>query len=187
MFIEAAFIIAKNWKPPKCLTTGEWNANCSLFIYRKVFSHSVISDSSWPHGRWPTKLFCPWGFSRQEYWSQLPCPLSGIFHPRDPAQVSHTAGRFFTVWATREAQECWSGQPLPSPGDLPNPGTELGSPASQADSYQRSHQEAPFWNTTHQFTRIRLIHVTPWVSFKIITQNGRNQIQKTASCMISKI
>ena len=23
--------------------------------------------------------------------------------------VSHIAGRFFTVWATREAQECWSG------------------------------------------------------------------------------
>ena len=31
-------------------------------------------------------------------------------------------------------QEYWSGLPLPSPGDLPNPGTELGSPASQADS-----------------------------------------------------
>ena len=31
-------------------------------------------------------------------------------------------------------QEYWTGLPLPSPGDLPNPGTELGSPASQADS-----------------------------------------------------
>ena len=26
-------------------------------------------------------------------------------------------------------QEYWSGLPLPSPGDLPNPGTEPGSPA----------------------------------------------------------
>ena len=33
---------------------------------------------------------------------------------------------------TREAQEYWSGQPIPSPGDLPHPGTELGSPALQA-------------------------------------------------------
>ena len=82
MFIEAAFIIAKNWKPPKCLTTGEWNANCSLLIYWKVLNHSVMSDSSWPHGLWPTKLFCPWGFSRQEYWSPLPCPPSGIFPPQ---------------------------------------------------------------------------------------------------------
>ena len=26
-------------------------------------------------------------------------------------------------------QECWSGLPFPSPGDLPDPGIELGSPA----------------------------------------------------------
>ena len=31
-------------------------------------------------------------------------------------------------------QEYWSGLPLPSPGDLPNPGTEPGSPALQADA-----------------------------------------------------
>ena len=31
-------------------------------------------------------------------------------------------------------QEYWSGLPLHSPGDLPNPGTELRSPALQADS-----------------------------------------------------
>ena len=31
-------------------------------------------------------------------------------------------------------QEYWSGLPFPSPGDLPNPGTESGSPALEADS-----------------------------------------------------
>ena len=31
-------------------------------------------------------------------------------------------------------QEYWSGLPLPSPGDLPNPGIEAGSPALQADA-----------------------------------------------------
>ena len=30
--------------------------------------------------------------------------------------------------------ECWSGWPFPSPGDLPNPGIEPGSPALQADA-----------------------------------------------------
>ena len=30
--------------------------------------------------------------------------------------------------------EYWSGLPFPSPGDLPNPGIELESPALQADS-----------------------------------------------------
>ena len=31
-------------------------------------------------------------------------------------------------------QEYWSGQPFPSPADLPYPGIETGSPALQADS-----------------------------------------------------
>ena len=31
-------------------------------------------------------------------------------------------------------QEYWSGLPFPSPGHLPNPGIELGSPALQADT-----------------------------------------------------
>ena len=31
-------------------------------------------------------------------------------------------------------QEYWSGLPFPSPGDLPNPGIEPGSPTLQADS-----------------------------------------------------
>ena len=31
-------------------------------------------------------------------------------------------------------QECWSGLPFPSPGDLPDPGIKSGSPALQADA-----------------------------------------------------
>ena len=31
-------------------------------------------------------------------------------------------------------QECWSGLPFPSPGDLPDPEIEPTSPASQADA-----------------------------------------------------
>ena len=31
-------------------------------------------------------------------------------------------------------KEYWSGLPFPSPGDLPNPGIEPGSPALQADA-----------------------------------------------------
>ena len=46
-------------------------------------------------------------------------PISGVSsQPRDQTQVSRIAGRFFTSWATREAQEYWSGQPIPSPADL---------------------------------------------------------------------
>ena len=34
-------------------------------------------------------------------------------------------------------QEYWSGLPFPSPGDLPDPATEPGSPALQANSLLR--------------------------------------------------
>ena len=37
-------------------------------------------------------------------------------------------------------QEYWGGLPFPPPGDLPDPGTELMSPAWQADS---SSSESP--------------------------------------------
>ena len=54
--------------------------------------------------------------------------------PRDQTQVSHIAGGFFTSWATRETQEYWSGWPISSPVDLPDPGIELGSLTLQEDS-----------------------------------------------------
>ena len=47
------------------------------------------------------------GFSRQEYWSGLPCPPPGdLPHPRfelTSAFISCSAGGFFTHWATWEA------------------------------------------------------------------------------------
>ena len=66
-------------------------------------------------------------------WVAMPSSR-GSSQPRDRIQVPRIAGRFFTSWATREAQEYESGQPMPSPGDLPDPPIELGSPALQADS-----------------------------------------------------
>ena len=78
---------------------------------------------------------------------------------------------FATPWtAARQAplsvgfsrQEYWSGLPFPSPGDLPRPGTEPGSPALQAD-YQLSHQGGPIYALLlllllllSHFSRVRL-------------------------------
>ena len=48
--------------------------------YRKLcamLNCSVMSDSLEPRGLWPTRFFCPWGFSRQKYWSGLPCSPPG--------------------------------------------------------------------------------------------------------------
>ena len=55
-----------------------------------VLSCSDLSYSLQPHGLQPTRLLGPGGFSRQEYWSELPCspppnlPKSAI-EPRSPA------------------------------------------------------------------------------------------------------
>ena len=40
-------------------------------------------------------------------------------------------------------QEYWSGLPFPSPGDLPDPGIELTSPALQADSLPTELKGSP--------------------------------------------
>ena len=92
-------------------------------------SHSVVSNSLWPHG-----LYSPWNSPGQNTGVGSLSLLQGIF----PTQGSNLGllhcRRFFTSWATREAQEYWSGYPIPSPVDLPDTGIEPGSPALQADS-----------------------------------------------------
>ena len=42
-----------------------------------------------------------------------------------------------------EAQEYWSGYPIPSPVDLPDPGIELESPALQVGSLPAELPEMP--------------------------------------------
>ena len=60
---------------------------CSLFfvysdlrsrysLHCAVLSCSVVLDPVTPWTA-PARLLCPWAFSRQEYWSGLPCPPPG--------------------------------------------------------------------------------------------------------------
>ena len=46
-------------------------------VFMCMLSRSVMSDSLQAHGVQPARLLCPWGFSRQESWSELPCPAPG--------------------------------------------------------------------------------------------------------------
>ena len=59
------------------------------------------------------------------------------------SEVTHCVLLFATPWTVAyqappsmgfSRQEYWSGLPFPSPGDLPHPGIESGSPALQADA-----------------------------------------------------
>ena len=54
-------------------------------------------------------------------------------------------------------QEYWSGWPCPSPGDLPDPGIEPGSPALQGDSFLTEPPGKPSnWNKGAKDTQICL-------------------------------
>ena len=53
-----------------CVTRRNFRVNGLLQFLDSllcVLSHSVMSNSLWPHGLQPARLLCPWGFSRQEY------------------------------------------------------------------------------------------------------------------------
>ena len=55
-------------------------------------------------------------------------------------------------------QEYWSGLPFPSPGDLPDPGIEPGSPMLQADSLLSETPGNPIWKYW-PFTEYRSIRM----------------------------
>ena len=57
---------------------------------------------------WDT-MDCPWNSLGHNTGVGNLSLLQGIFQPSDRTQVSHIASGFFTSWATREAQEYWSG------------------------------------------------------------------------------
>ena len=64
----------------------------SIIGYLLLFSHQVVSDSS--GAPWTIAHQAPlsMGFSRQEYWNELPCPHLGI------ETMSPTlSGRYFTT------------------------------------------------------------------------------------------
>ena len=65
-----------------------------------------MPDSLQPHGLQPTRLLCPWDFPGQVRileWVAISFSR-GSSQPRDRTRISCTSGRFFTDWATREAQ-----------------------------------------------------------------------------------
>ena len=80
-------------------------------VHRNICS--VMSDSLRPHGLQPTRLLCPRGFSRQEYWSGLPFP--------SPGDLSHSGikRRSSTLQADSLPPET-PGKPPSSDESIPN-------------------------------------------------------------------
>ena len=73
----------------------------------------------------------------------------GLYHISEVKQLSRIQ-LFATPWTVAyqvppsmefSGQEYWSGLPFPSPGDLPDPGIETGSPELQADTLPSESQK----------------------------------------------
>ena len=75
-----------------------------------AFCRSVMSNCLWTPWTVAHQALLSMGFSRQEYWSELPCPPPGDLP--DPGikptslKSPTSAGRFFTASATSEAPKC---------------------------------------------------------------------------------
>ena len=74
-------------------------------------------------------------FSRQEYWSGLPCPPPGDlpnpgFEPKSPALQADS----LPSEPPGKPKNTGMGSLSLAPGELPDPGIELGSPELQVDS-----------------------------------------------------
>ena len=68
-------------------------------------------------------------------WALEPSGGGGLAAKSRPTLVTpSTVARQAPLSMGFSRQEYWSGLPFPTPGDLPNPGIEPGSPVLQADS-----------------------------------------------------
>ena len=118
---------------------------------------------------------CPWGLSRQGYWSGLPCPPPGDLHspgiePRSPS-----------LQADSIPSEP-PGKPMNTgvyslcllPGNLPDPGIELRSPALQADSLPT--ELSGNMNTCFRATNQNHTEVGPYLhrSLNFLSQTTKN-------------
>ena len=98
-----------------CFVSSLNSTHRYCFIYDNLGKwKSVMSDSLWPHGLQPARLSCQWNSIGQNTGVGSHSLFQGIFptqvlNPRlsDWTQVSSIAGRFFTIWAMREAQNIY--------------------------------------------------------------------------------
>ena len=85
----------ENTKGPKWRSLSVFKKMKENRIVRKLWM-VVLVTQLWPHGVLPARLLSPWNSPGKNTGSGLPFPSSGI-EPRDWTQVSHIAGRFFTI------------------------------------------------------------------------------------------
>ena len=105
-------------------------------------SHTVMSDSLWPHGLKPARFLCPWDSPGkntgvgclsllQKPQGRVYCVCAGSVTHSCPTPCDPMGG-YDPLSTEFSWQEHWSGFPSPLWGDLPDPGIELVSLAFPA-------------------------------------------------------
>ena len=102
-----------------------------------------MSNSLQPHGLQCARLLYPLGFSRQEYWSGLPCPPP-VDLPNPGIKPKSPSLQVDSLPAEPPGKPKNTGVGSPSPGNLPNSGIEPGSPLHyRGICYQLTYQGRP--------------------------------------------
>ena len=136
-----------------CLFNKKKSANLwppPIIFWNDVFSHLVMFDFLQPHGLQPARLFCPRGFSVQQYRSWLPCPPPGEF-PNPGIKP-----RSLTLWVDSLQSEP-PGKPRNTESSLsrlqrnfPTEKSNQGLPHCRQILYQLSYQGIPLkWYWSH--------------------------------------
>ena len=138
----------------------------------------VVLQGGVTSGQWC--LPCFW------VWSEVKS-LSRVWLFATPWTVAHQAPPSMGF----SRQEYWSGLPFPSPGDLPNPGIEPGSPALQTDAFTvwatREAKESEICSVMSNSLRhhglILQARILEWVAFPF----SRGSSQPRDQTQISRI
>ena len=83
-------------------------------------------------------------------------------------------------------QEYWSGLPFPSPGDLPDPGIEPGSPALQADSLPTELQGKPLNANSYHLSHKGSSRILNWVAYPFSRGSTQPRNQTGVSCIADR-
>ena len=95
LLLMAAVCEKANWKRvtknDTLITETEWRVKDLVFFFSSVLCLvAQLYPILWDSMDYSPRLLCPWGFSRQEFWSGLPFPspedlLNSGIEPRSPA------------------------------------------------------------------------------------------------------
>ena len=133
-----------------------------------------------------TQILCPWGFSRQEYWSGLPCPLPGhLSNPGIKPRCPTWQADSLSSTPPEKPKNTGKGSLslCPSPVDLPGPGIKAGSPALQVDSLPAELPGKSIHTHTHTYIHTHTHTHTPTL-FQVFSLLYYHKILSIFPCAI---